>query len=85
MKTPYEFICGHKPSVVHFQIFRWPCTLLHLESNPKFSLKADDCYFVGYAARTAYIVYNKKTKQIVESFDVHWLVENEIDARVAPG
>ncbi|KAL7592579.1 hypothetical protein Lser_V15G34209 [Lactuca serriola] len=37
-----------------------------------------------YAARTAYMVYIKKTKQIVESFDVHWLEENETDARVGP-
>ncbi|XP_052627206.1 uncharacterized protein LOC128133719 [Lactuca sativa] len=34
--------------------------------------------------RTAYRVYNKKTKQIVESFDVCWLEENETDARVGP-
>ena len=84
MKTPYEILFGHKPSVSHFRVFGCPCTLLHLESNPKFNAKADDCYFVGYAARTAYRVYNKKTKQIVESFDVRWLEENETDARVGP-
>ena len=81
---PYEILYGHKPSVSHFRVFGCPCTLLHLESNPKFNAKADDCYFVGYATRTAYRVYNKKTKQIVESFDVRWLEENETDARVGP-
>ncbi|KAL7608408.1 hypothetical protein Lser_V15G13264 [Lactuca serriola] len=84
MKTPYEILYGHKPSVSHFHIFGSPCTLLHLESNPKFNAKADDCYFMGYAARTAYMVYNKRTKQIVESFDVCWSEENKTDARVGP-
>ncbi|XP_052622444.1 uncharacterized protein LOC128127792 [Lactuca sativa] len=40
------------------------------------------CAEKGYAARTAYRVYNKKTKQVVESYDVRWLEENETDARV---
>ncbi|KAL7606051.1 hypothetical protein Lser_V15G20820 [Lactuca serriola] len=84
MKTPYESIYGHKPSVNHFIVFCCPCTLLHLESNPKFNAKADDCYFVGYTACTAYMVYNKKMKQIVESFDVRWLEKIETDVRVGP-
>ena len=84
MKTPYEILYGHKPSVSHFRVCGCPCTLLHLESNPKFNAKADDCYFVGYVARTTYRVYNKRTKQIVESYDVRWLEENETDARVGP-
>ena len=70
MKTPYEILYIHKLFVSHFRVFGCPFTLLHLESNPKFNAKADDCCFVGYAARTAYKVYNKKTKQIVESFNV---------------
>lgn len=82
MKTPYEILYGNKPSVSHFRVFGCPCTLLYLDANPKFNAKADDCYFVGYAALTAYRVYNKKTKQIVESYDVRWLEENETDARV---
>ncbi|KAL4582814.1 hypothetical protein LXL04_007375 [Taraxacum kok-saghyz] len=80
MKTPYEVVYGHKPTVAHFRIFGCPCTLLHLEATPKFNSKADDCYFVGYAGRTAYRVYNKSTRQIVESFDVRWLEENETDS-----
>ena len=84
MKTPYEILYGYKPNVAHFRSFGCPCTLLHLEATPKFNSKADDCYFVGYAGHTAYRVYNKATKQIVESFDVRWLEENETDARVGP-
>ncbi|KAL4573443.1 hypothetical protein LXL04_020249 [Taraxacum kok-saghyz] len=84
MKMPYEVVYGHKPTVAHFRIFGCPCTLLHLEATPKFNSKADDCYFVGYAGRTAYRVYNKSTQQIVESFDVRWLEENETDARDGP-
>ena len=84
MKTPYEVVYSHKPTVAHFRIFGCPCTLLHLEATPKFNSKADDCYFVGYAGRTAYRVYNKSTRQIVESFDVRWMEENERDARDGP-
>ncbi|KAI3780407.1 hypothetical protein L2E82_10388 [Cichorium intybus] len=82
MKTPYGIPYGHKPSVAHFRNFGCPCTILHLDATPKFNSKADDCYFVGYAGRTAYRVYNKVTKQIVQSFDVRSLEENETDARV---
>ncbi|XP_023772022.1 uncharacterized protein LOC111920685 [Lactuca sativa] len=82
MKTPYKILYGHKPSISHFRIFGCPCTLFHLESKLKFNAKADDCYFVGYVARIAYRVCNKRTKQILESFDVRWLEENETDARV---
>ncbi|XP_076886570.1 uncharacterized protein LOC143536472 [Bidens hawaiensis] len=46
MKTPYEIVYGHKPTVAHFRAFGCPCTLLNLESTPKFEAKADDCYFV---------------------------------------
>ena len=70
MKTPYEVIKGHKPTVSHFRTFGCRCTLLHLDANPKFAPKADDCYFVGYAANTSYRVYNKLTRKIVESYNV---------------
>ena len=39
MKTPYEVVYGHKPTVAHFRTFGCPCTLLHLEANPKVQLK----------------------------------------------
>ncbi|XP_076886642.1 uncharacterized protein LOC143536575 [Bidens hawaiensis] len=84
MKTPYEIVYGHKPTVAHFRAFGCPCTLLNLDSTPKFGIKADDCYFMGYVGHTAYRVYNKSTKQIVESYDIRWLEENETDARVGP-
>ncbi|XP_076917825.1 uncharacterized protein LOC143578029 [Bidens hawaiensis] len=76
------FFWAEAPIVAHFRAFGCPCTLLNLESTPKFGAKADDCYFVGYTGRTAYKIYNKTTKQTVESYDVRWLEENETDARV---
>ncbi|XP_076958870.1 uncharacterized protein LOC143634751 [Bidens hawaiensis] len=82
MKTPYQIVYGHKPTVAHFRAFGCPCTLLNLETTPKFGAKADVCYFVRYAALTAYRVYNNSTKQIVESYDVRWPEENETDALV---
>ncbi|XP_076898498.1 uncharacterized protein LOC143552081 [Bidens hawaiensis] len=84
MKTPYEIVNGHKPTVAHFRAFGCPCTLLNLDSNPKFKSKEDDCYLVGYAGRTAYRVYNKASKQIVESYDVRWLEEHLIGVRMGP-
>ncbi|XP_076918907.1 uncharacterized protein LOC143579500 [Bidens hawaiensis] len=84
MKTPYEIVYGHKPTAAHFRAVGFPCTLLNLEQTPKFEAKANDCYFVAYAGRTANRVYNKPSKQIVESYDVRWVEENETDARVGP-
>ena len=75
---------GHKLTVSHFRAFGCPCTVLHLEHTPKFDSKADGCYFIRYASRTAYRVYNKVTKKIVESYDVRWLEENETNTRVGP-
>ncbi|KAI3690681.1 hypothetical protein L2E82_48884 [Cichorium intybus] len=78
MKTPYEIFYGRKPNVSYLCTFGCPCTLLHLKATLKFNSKADDCYFMGYASKTAFRVYNKVTKQIVESYDVRWLEENEM-------
>ncbi|XP_076951275.1 uncharacterized protein LOC143624546 [Bidens hawaiensis] len=84
MKTPYEIVYSHKPTIAHFRAFICPCTLLDLESNPKFGAKTDDCYFEGYAGHTTYRVYNKSNKKIVELSDVRRLKENETDALVGP-
>ncbi|KAM0017117.1 putative RNA-directed DNA polymerase [Helianthus debilis subsp. tardiflorus] len=84
MKTPYEILEGHKPSVSHFRIFGCPCVLLLMDSNGKFEVKGDECYFVGYAKGSAYRVYNKVTKKVVESCNIEWLEENATDARVGP-
>ncbi|XP_076954163.1 uncharacterized protein LOC143628450 [Bidens hawaiensis] len=67
-KTPYEVYYKTKP-----------------QSYPKFVEKADEGYFVGYASnKTAYRVYNKKTKLILESFNVDWQELNATDARTGP-
>jgi transposase InsO family protein len=84
MKTPYEVILGHKPSVSDFRIFGCPCVLLLMDANGKFEAKGDECYFVGYAKGTSYRVYNKVTKKVIETYDVRWLEENATDARVGP-
>ncbi|KAK9071891.1 hypothetical protein SSX86_008322 [Deinandra increscens subsp. villosa] len=46
--------------------------------------RADECYFVGYSANSAYRVYNKTTKVIVEAFNVDWLEDNPTDAGTGP-
>ncbi|XP_076936707.1 uncharacterized protein LOC143603955 [Bidens hawaiensis] len=73
-----------KPQVNYFKTFGCPCTLLHIgaQPDPKFAENADECYFVGYVAnKTVYRVYNKKTKLILESFNVDWQELNTTDAR----
>lgn len=84
MKTLYEMMYGHKPTVSYFRAFGCPCIVLYLEHKPEFDSKADDYYFVGYVGHTAYPVYNKAIKKIVESSNVRWLEENAMDARVGP-
>lgn len=74
-KTPFEVYYKTKPQLNYFKTFGCPCTLLHTSAHqdPKFAEKADGCYFLGYAAnKTAYRVYNKKTKVIMESFNIDW-------------
>ncbi|MFS7980348.1 putative RNA-directed DNA polymerase [Helianthus anomalus] len=84
MKTPYKILEGRKPSVSHFRIFGCPCVLLLMDANGKFEVKGDECYFVGYAKGSAYRVYNKVTKKVIESCNIEWLEENATNARVGP-
>ncbi|XP_076906865.1 uncharacterized protein LOC143563133 [Bidens hawaiensis] len=86
-KTPYEVYYTTKPQVNYFKTFGCPCTLLHTgaQRDPKFTEKANECYFDGYASnKTAYRVYNKKARLILESFNVDWKELNVTDARTGP-
>ncbi|XP_076955263.1 uncharacterized protein LOC143630041 [Bidens hawaiensis] len=86
-KTPYEVFYGIKPRVNFFRTFGCPCIALQTNatSTSKFAEKADECYFVGYAAdKSAYRVYNKKTRVILESFNIDWQELNPTDAHNGP-
>ncbi|GKA17463.1 retrovirus-related pol polyprotein from transposon TNT 1-94 [Tanacetum coccineum] len=73
-KTPYHIINVRKPSVKFFHIF---CSLCYIvrdgENLDKIKEKGDACIFVGYSTQSrAYIVYNKRTKVIVETIHVNF-------------
>ncbi|KAK9065379.1 hypothetical protein SSX86_016762 [Deinandra increscens subsp. villosa] len=83
-QTPYQIIYGEKPKVGYFKTFGCPCTVLIQSDVGKFEAKADECYFVGYSANSAYRVYNKTTKVIIEAFNVDWMEDNPTYAGAGP-
>ncbi|KAK9048587.1 hypothetical protein SSX86_032448 [Deinandra increscens subsp. villosa] len=83
-QTPYQIVYGEKPKVGYFKSFGCPCTVLIQSDVGKFEAKADECYFVGYSANSAYRVYNKTTKVIIEAFNVDWMEDNPTDAGAGP-
>ncbi|KAD3336894.1 hypothetical protein E3N88_32413 [Mikania micrantha] len=58
------------------------CVIMNLFQSS--ILVGAECYFVGYSGKTAYRVYNKLTKQAVESYNVHWFEENPTDSGSGP-
>ncbi|GJT81838.1 retrovirus-related pol polyprotein from transposon TNT 1-94 [Tanacetum coccineum] len=73
-KTPYYIINGWKPSVKFFHIFGSLCYIIRDgEKLDKIKEKGDACIFVGYSTQSrAYIVYNKRTRVIVETIHVNF-------------
>ncbi|KAI3732508.1 hypothetical protein L1987_63713 [Smallanthus sonchifolius] len=73
-KTSYELFYKRKPYIKFFRAFGCSCTLLNTQDSlPKFAAVGDECYFLGYSSyQKAYIVYNKRTKIVQESYYVEW-------------
>nr|GEX93871.1 retrovirus-related Pol polyprotein from transposon TNT 1-94 [Tanacetum cinerariifolium] len=73
-KTPYHIINGRKPSVNFFHIFGTLCHIVRDGENlNKMKEKGDACIFVGYSTQSrAYMVYNKRTRVIVETIHVNF-------------
>nr|GFC11900.1 hypothetical protein [Tanacetum cinerariifolium] len=71
-KTPYHIINDQKPSVKFFHIFGSICYIVRDGKNlDKMKEKGDECIFVGYSTQSrAYIVFNKRTRVIMESIHV---------------
>nr|GEY93668.1 uncharacterized mitochondrial protein AtMg00810-like [Tanacetum cinerariifolium] len=71
-KTPYHIINDRKPSVKFFYIFGSLCYIVRDGANlDKIKKKGDACIFVGYSTQSrAYIVFNKRTRVIVETIHV---------------
>nr|GEX12328.1 ribonuclease H-like domain, reverse transcriptase, RNA-dependent DNA polymerase [Tanacetum cinerariifolium] len=73
-KTPYHIINGRKPSVKFFHILGSLCYIVRDGENiDKMKKKGDACIFVGYPTQSrAYMVYNKRTRVIVETIHVNF-------------
>ncbi|KAI3729428.1 hypothetical protein L6452_18086 [Arctium lappa] len=71
-KTPYALINNRTPTIKYFHIFGCKCFVLNdKESLNKFSAKADEDIFIGYSSTsTAFRVYLKKSKTVIESINV---------------
>ncbi|KAI3718277.1 hypothetical protein L6452_19141 [Arctium lappa] len=71
-KTPYALINNRTPTIKYFHIFGCKCFVLNdRESLNKFSAKADEGIFIGYSSTsTAFRVYLKKSKTVIESINV---------------
>nr|GEX55646.1 retrovirus-related Pol polyprotein from transposon TNT 1-94 [Tanacetum cinerariifolium] len=73
-KTPYHIINDRKSSVKFFHIFGSLCYIVGDGENlDKMKGKSDTCIFVGYSTQSrAYMVFNKRTRVIVETINVNF-------------
>ncbi|GJY54669.1 retrovirus-related pol polyprotein from transposon TNT 1-94 [Tanacetum coccineum] len=82
-KTPYELVHDKKLGISFLRVFG---TLYYptndSEDLGKLKAKADIGFFVGYAPnRKGYRIYNKRTRQIMETIHVTF---NELTGQMAP-
>ncbi|GKA85738.1 integrase, catalytic region, zinc finger, CCHC-type containing protein [Tanacetum coccineum] len=71
-KTPYELVHDKKPDLYFLCVFGALCYPINdNEDLDKLKAKADIGFFVGYAPnRKGYRIYNKRTRQIMETIHV---------------
>nr|GEZ29275.1 integrase, catalytic region, zinc finger, CCHC-type, peptidase aspartic, catalytic [Tanacetum cinerariifolium] len=71
-KTQYELINGRKPDIFFLHVFGALCYPKNdREDIGKLGAKGDIDFFIGYFADScAYIVYNRRTKKIIETMNV---------------
>ncbi|GJV49393.1 retrovirus-related pol polyprotein from transposon TNT 1-94 [Tanacetum coccineum] len=82
-KTPYELVHDKKPDLSFLHIF-WALCYPTNDSKDlgKLKAKADIGFFVGYAPnRKGYRIYNKQTRQIMETIHVTF---DELTGQTAP-
>ncbi|GJR04488.1 gag-pol polyprotein [Tanacetum coccineum] len=82
-KTPYELVHDKKPDLSFLRIFGALCYPTNdSEDLGKLKAKADIGFFVGYAPnRKGYRIYNKRTRQIMETIHVTF---DELTEQTAP-
>nr|GEU94183.1 retrovirus-related Pol polyprotein from transposon TNT 1-94 [Tanacetum cinerariifolium] len=71
-KTPYELINGKKPDISFLHVFGALCYPKNdREDIGKLGAKGNIGFFIGYSANScAYIIFNQRTKKIVETMNV---------------
>nr|GFC78804.1 retrovirus-related Pol polyprotein from transposon TNT 1-94 [Tanacetum cinerariifolium] len=71
-KTPYDLINGRKPDISFLHVFGALCYPKNdREDIGKLGAKGDIGFFIGYSADScAYIIYNRRTKKIIETMHV---------------
>ncbi|GKE10112.1 retrovirus-related pol polyprotein from transposon TNT 1-94 [Tanacetum coccineum] len=71
-KSPYEIMRVRKPTLDYFKVFGSKCFILNTKDYlTKFDPKSYEGVFLGYSQYSkAYIILNKHTKKIKESFNV---------------
>ncbi|GJY80084.1 retrovirus-related pol polyprotein from transposon TNT 1-94 [Tanacetum coccineum] len=82
-KTPYELVHNKKPDLTFFRVFGALCYPTNdSEDLGKLQPTADIRIFVGYAPnRKGYRIYNKRTRQIMETIHVTF---DELTEQMAP-
>nr|GEW43182.1 integrase, catalytic region, zinc finger, CCHC-type, peptidase aspartic, catalytic [Tanacetum cinerariifolium] len=82
-KTPYELVHNKKPDLTFFRVFGALCYSTNdSEDLGKLQPTADIGIFVGYApSRKGYRIYNKRTRQIMETIHVQF---DELTKPMAP-
>nr|GEX51252.1 retrovirus-related Pol polyprotein from transposon TNT 1-94 [Tanacetum cinerariifolium] len=71
-KIPYELLRGRKPTLDYFRVFGIKCFILNTKDYlTKFDPKSYEDVFLGYSQNSkSYIVLNKHTKKVKESFNM---------------
>ncbi|GKE03124.1 retrovirus-related pol polyprotein from transposon TNT 1-94 [Tanacetum coccineum] len=88
-KTPYELVHNKKPDLTFFRVFGALCYPTNDSENlGKLQPRADIGIFIGYApSRKGYRIYNKRTRQIMETIHVQFdeLTEHMAPVQSSPG
>jgi hypothetical protein len=72
-KTPYELLVGRKPNIFYFRVFGCKCFIYKKKRLGTFESRCDESFFLGYASNSkAYIVFNKTSRQFIETCDVEF-------------
>ncbi|KAJ9544518.1 hypothetical protein OSB04_024225 [Centaurea solstitialis] len=70
-KTAYEMVEQRKPNIDYFRVFGCKCYVLNDRDDlGKFEPKSDESIFIGYSHNSKGLVFNKRTRTILESSNV---------------